>query len=506
MSKSHISTDSSKIKRSSLDEMGEALKGHLERHGASVFASGSHYLIEVKGGDEASQSWMREGNERAVGEEGGAVRLVYRMMSGVLKKHTKTTFPWTTFCFRPSVLDLGEAGGLQSFLNLQAINNVSNTLWAMVRVHERPWELCVYVGRHIPDAEEVIEPQLRLPLSRSFKLKADGAVGSGGLFSDNPHIGKALQVAPIVADLNDDAEVSFTFTNISADAVTICELGGRDEEEEEVPLEGVALTGLAVGQVIQPSESVAVTARHVSDAADGVMGLAVGYVFGEGVDLDAEDFFGADEEVSVALQGEISRVLHAFLMQGHAYEMIRLAFSEPERLIELASDIVDISSLMAGSLNDIEEPTGERPSAILLNEPDFFGNSLGTVPFTLKTGRPAEHFEGQLSALSSEEIAERPVRLSELNLRFEGHPSAPEALSKFSAPRVATRGKGGKAKEEPKDPQVNLDLIYLGHLAFYNDLSTPDHAKMRSFFLNCVALASLIRAVPVKGEEPLEEL
>ena len=450
---------------------------------------------------------MREGNERAVGEEGGAVRVVYRMMGGVLKKHTKTTFPWTTFCFRPSVLDLGEAGGLQSFLNLQAINNVSNTLWAMVRVHERPWELCVYVGRHIPHVDDVVEPQLRLPLSRSFKLKADGALGSGGLFSDNPHIGKALQVSPLVVDLGDTSEVEITLTNISAEPLTVCELSGRDEEDEDKPLAGLEVTDLEVGQVIQPSASVRVRVRRVSDEADEVMGLAVGYVLGDGVDLNGEDFFGADEEVSVALQGELSRVLHAFLMQGHAYEMIRLAFSEPDRLIELASDIVDISALMAGSVNDLDELTGERPDSILLNEPDFFGNSLGTVPFTLKTGRPAEHFEGQRSELSKEEIAELPVRLSEQNLRFEGHPSAPELLTKFNAPRAVTRaGKGSKVKEEPKDPHVDLDLIYLGHLVFYNGLTTPDHAKMRGFFLNCVALASLIRAVPVQSEEPAEEL
>jgi len=505
-----MSTDNSKSRRSSLEEMGEALKRHLERYGASVFVGGSnHYLITLKEGDEARDAWAREGNARSVGEDGGAVRVVYRMMGGVYKKDAKTTFPWTSFCFRPAVMDLGEGGGAQSFLNLQAINNVSNALWAMVRVHDNPCELCVYVGRHIPHVEEVIEPQLRLPLTRSFKLKADGALGAGGLFSDNPHIGKALQVSPLAVDLGATETAALTLKNISAEPVTVCELGGRGEGGEELPLDGVAVSGVAVGDVLAPGEERAVEVRRASSAADEALSLAVGYAFGDEVDLEAEGFLGADEEVSAALQGEEQRVLHAFLAQGHAYDLIRLAFAEPRRLMELSSELVDITQLFASDSQgeaDLEEPEPRQHDSILLNAPDFFGNSVGTVPFTLKTGRPAEQFAGQLSALSGEEVAAQAVRLTEQNLVFEGQPAAPAALVKFAAPRAASGARKGQGRgAAPAEPQVNLDLVYLGHLLFYNDLSTPDHAKMRDFFLNCVGLASLIRAVPVQSVAPVEE-
>lgn len=494
-----------------LRAMGESIKAHLDSHGAQLFKGGSHYLISIKDGTDASDAWAHQmRNSRGAGLDED-VRIVSRMMGGVLKKHQKELYPWTTFSFHPSQIDLGDDKAY-SFLNLQAMNNISSTLWAMVRVHDtgdkkRPLELCCYVGRNIPSLDAVVEPQLRIPLMFNFKLKADGMEGPSALFCDNAYLSNTLQTTPSVVDfgeLDDGATLNFEVKNVGDEEVSIIELVGRDFEDDICELDGLSIDGLSVGQKLQPGDSVTFSVTRDSDACDDLAKLSIGYLFGEADEEDEEPL--PDEESLVSLQGEEERMLHTFLYQGQAYELLKRALLNPESIIEMTADPVDLSELVEGdfSLSYEEEEREEsdlenETVSILLNEPDFAGGSVGTIAMHLKSTRPAEDFEAQLRA---EDLDDPMLKLSSETLTLDGLSAIPVSLCE---PFAKGRKRSTKAKDAQEDQQHTLDLIYLGHLVFYNNLQTPDQGKLRNFILNCVALASLIRAVPVVEVAPPEE-
>jgi len=488
-----------------LRAMGESIKAHLDSHGAQLFKSGSHYLISIKDGAEASEAWAHQTrNPRGSGLDED-VRIVSRMMGGVLKKHQKELYPWTTFSFRPSQIDLGEDKAY-SFLNLQAMNNISSTLWAMVRVHDtgdkkRPLELCCYVGRNIPSLDAVVEPQLRIPLMFNFKLKADGMEGPSALFSDNAYLSNTLQTTPSVVDfgeLSDGDSVSFELKNVGDEEVSVIELVGRDFDDDICELDGLTVTGLSVGQKVAPGATISFDVTREGESCEELEKLSIGYIFGE-VDEEDEDPL-PDEESLVSLQGEEERILHTFLYQGQAYELLKRALLNPESIIEMTADPVDLTELVDGELPSEASDEESSPASILLNEPDLTGGSVGTIGMNLKSSRPEEDFRAQLRADGATEPA---LSLSSETLSLDGNSAIPAPLS-------ATPTKGRKKTKKQLEAEANqqtlsLDLIYLGHLVFYNNLQTPDQGKLRNFILNCVALASLIRAVPVMEVAPLEE-
>jgi len=489
-----------------LRAMGQSIKAHLDSHGAQLFKSGSHYLISIKDGEEASEAWARQLRDpRASSDQD--VRVVSRMMGGVLKKHQKELYPWTTFSFKPSQIDLGD-DKTYSFLNLQAMNNISNTLWAMVRVHDtgdrkRPLELCCYVGRNIPGLDAVVEPQLRVPLMHQFKLKADGVEGAGALFSDNAYLSNTLQATPSVVDfgaLNDGDSLSFELKNVGEEEVSVIELIGRDFEDDICELTGLTVEGLSVGQTVKPGDVIEFSVTRESEDCEELAKLSIGYLFGEADEDDDEPL--PDEECLVSLQGEEERQLHSFLYQGQAFELLKRALLNPESIIEMTSDPVDLNELVDGELPLGLEAEDEEPASILLNEPDLAGGSVGTIALTLKTSRGEADFSAQLRP---DDADDPQLKLSAETLTLDGASSIPSALS---APvvkgrkRAAQRSGAGLGAESK---ELTLDLIYLGHLVFYNNLQTPDQGKLRNFILNCVALASLIRAVPVVEVAPPEE-
>lgn len=489
-----------------LRAMGESIKAHLDSHGAQLFKSGSHYLISIKDGEEAAEAWarqMRDPRGAGIDED---VRIVSRMMGGVLKKHQKELYPWTTFSFRPSQIDLGDDKAY-SFLNLQAMNNISSTLWAMVRVHDtgdkkRPLELCCYVGRNIPSLDAVVEPQLRIPLMFNFKLKADGMEGPSALFSDNAYLSNTLQTTPSVVDfgeLNHGDSLSFELKNVGDEEVSVIELVGRNFDDDICELIGLEVEGLSVGQTMAPGQALTFKVTRVSDEFDELEKLSIGYLFGEPSEDDEEPI--PDEESLVSLQGEEERILHTFLYQGQAYELLKRALLNPESIIEMTADPVDLSELVEGELPlQIERVDSEQPASILLNEPDLAGGSVGTIAMSLKSSRPELDFGAQLRGPDASDPA---LKLSSETLSLDGFSAIPSALS-----ATPTKGRKKTKKQleiEANLQSLNLDLIYLGHLVFYNNLQTPDQGKLRNFILNCVALASLIRAVPVMEVAPPEE-
>ena len=68
--------------------------------------------------------------------------------------------------------------------------------------------------------------------------------------------------------------------------------------------------------------------------------------------------------------------------------------------------------------------------------------------------------------------------------------------------------RGRKASNTAALHSVILEPIYLGKLSLYNELTTLDYGQARSFILNCVAIASLIRSLNTKQEarDQLDEL
>jgi hypothetical protein len=70
-----------------------------------------------------------------------------------------------------------------------------------------------------------------------------------------------------------------------------------------------------------------------------------------------------------------------------------------------------------------------------------------------------------------------------------------------------TDNKTNKSKKAAKAPYqpVKIEMIYLGKMDFYNELSVVDHRRAYNFILNCVALSSLVRGLTAKLDQPEPE-
>jgi hypothetical protein len=460
-----------------------------------MFTSGQHYLIDVYQGAEAKAAWRGETVDQGSGSLDQHVRLVHRMMSGVIQKQQKKLFPWTTFCFKPAAVAVEGTTEQSSFLNLHAVRSISRKLWAMVRVHyspnsKRPPELCCYVDRHIPALDVVVEPQIRIPLRSSVKLAADergGVALPGGLFSDNTNLGKPLQAQPQFVDISEsNEEIRCTLTNSSSEPVTICEVVVCDYHEEEVEFEDeLELKGVEEGQVIQPGASLEVTFKGKSDELSSLDALTVGYALGTSEDLDEDDDeLMTEEELIIKLQGEDTRVCHISLMQGEAYDVLKSALLEPEQFIsELGEDLAHKTFTQS---DEIMSETREGPSSLLLNSADLDGGSIGTLTLSIETSRPLEEFGALVSDDQSDE-----AELSSKHFTFGPHCAIPAQL-------VEKKKSKGRKSKISETHNVLLELIYLGKISLYNGLTTIDHNRARSFLLNCVAGASLIRCLDPK--------
>lgn len=490
----------SSVTQDELNRIGESLKLALEKTPQELFSEGQHYLIDLYQGDEAAEAWSRETSTQSSAEVGDHVRLVYRMMSGVIQRQQKALFPWTTFSFKPASVE--GLSGQRSFLNLQAMRSVSRRLWAMVRVHypqdsKRPPELCCYVGRHIPALDVTIEPQLRIPLRHAVKLAVDERTGvalPSALFSDNTNLGKPLQSTPQFVDVVEggDEGVQVTLTNASSEAVTICEVVVCDYDDEEIELgEGVEVIGLEEGQELPPNSSTVVTLKGGSDYRDTLDSFLVGYALGTASDLDDDDDeLMTEEELVIKLQGEDTRSCHFFLTQGEAYDLVKQALLAPEHFIESLGSDLAVESLVS---HDEVDVTAQSGSSLLLNSADLDGGSIGTLSLTLKTQRDIEHFSPLLSTEQDDDSD-----LTGDHFTFGERSALPVGYVENK------KNKSKKAASKPKE-SVKIDLIYLGKMSFYNQLSMVDHRRANNFLLNCVALASLIRGLTAKLNDAPEE-
>lgn len=485
---------SSTVTQEELNRIGECLKLALEQNPNELLEGGQHYLIDLYQGDEAADAWRRESSQQGGSEPMERARLVYRMMSGVVQKQQKTLFPWTTFCFKPAAVE--GASGHQSFLNLQAMRSVSRRLWAMVRVHypqdsKRPPELCCYVGRHIPALDVTIEPQLRIPLRAAIKLAVDernGIALPSALFSDNTNLGKPMQSTPQFVDVIEAGEegVTITLSNASSEAVTICEVAVCDYDEEEIELgEGVEVEGAEGGVVIPPRGSIKVKLSARADVRDTLDSLIIGYARGTEEDLDEDDDeLMTEEELVVKLQGEDTRTSHFFLAQGSSYDLLKQALLEPETFINSLGEDLAAESLV--NMDIAGEITAASGGSLLLNSADLDGGSIGTVSLCFESQRASEDFTAMMSADQDEESD-----LTGDHFTFGERSALPIGF---------TENKVNKSKKAINAPyqSVKVELIYLGKMDFYNELSVVDHRRAYNFILNCVALASLVRGLTAK--------
>ena len=483
------------VTQAELNLIGECLQASLENYADRMFTSGQHYLIDVYQGAEAKAAWRGETVDHGAGGLDHHVRLVHRMMSGVLQKQQKKLFPWTTFCFKPSSVSMEGTTEQSSFLNLHAVRSISRKLWAMVRVHyspnsKRPPELCCYVDRHIPALDAIVEPQIRIPLRSSVKLAADergGVALPGALFSDNTNLGKPLQAHPQFVDISETKdEIKCILTNSTTEPVTICEVVVCDYNEEEVDFEDeLEIRGVEEGQIVQPGASVEVTFKGKSEELSSLDALTVGYALGTTEDLDDDDDeLMTEEELIIKLQGEDTRICHISLMQGAAYEVLKKALLEPEQFIsELGEDLAHKTFAQA---DDLLSDTRQSPSSLLLNSADLDGGSIGTLTLSVETARALEEFGSILSQDQSEE-----AELSGKHFTFGPHSAIPAQL-------IEKKSKSRKSSSANHSQNALLELIYLGKIALYNGLTTLDHNRARSFLLNCVAAASLIRCLDAR--------
>jgi hypothetical protein len=483
--------------------MGETLKSYLESYGANLFTKSSHYLVEVKDEDEALKAWSRQVRDPIATMNRETVRVIDRKMAGVLKRQENQLFKWTAFCFRPARMQMPD-GSLLSFLNLRGLKSISNTLWALVRVHEagerQPLELCCYVGRDIPPPTEAIEPQLRIPLQHNVKLTADGGLSAGALFSDNTSLSHALQVTPATVDMfevEDGAELSFTLHNVSDEDLTVMAISGRDFDDEPQELTGASVEGLKVGDVIPVGGSHTFSLRRESAEVEDLVKLSIGYLFGEpDEDVEEGEF---DEEAMIELQGEDQRQLHTFLFQGELYEVMRRALQQPSEVLKESDSRVDLSELVEGDVMEddaeLETQADADQTTLLLNEVDLAGGSLGTIPLRFSTTRDEETFSAQ-AALNPDD--EPLVSLQMKTLTFEGECALSSAFVTAPAKR---KSRAKKAPQLEEREQV-IEPIYLGSLIFYNRLESPDQDKLRDFILNCVAISALKRAIDLSTERP----
>ena len=89
MNTSSTQTPSSSITQNEFNLIGECLQSTLEYYANQLFTSGQHYLVDVHEGPEARRAWAGETIDQSSGGADEPVRLVYRMMSGVIQKQQK---------------------------------------------------------------------------------------------------------------------------------------------------------------------------------------------------------------------------------------------------------------------------------------------------------------------------------------------------------------------------------------------------------------------------------
>jgi hypothetical protein len=485
----------SSVTMPSLQVASQSIKKFLEQRIELILQGDEHYLIDVKEGDEAHQAWREETLDDKMKSDASAVRLISRMMTGVVQKRKNELFPWFTFCFKPAMIDEGDGTG-SAFLNLKAVKNISPRLWGMVRIHQpndekRSAELCVHVTRNLPLLDEVVDPQLRIPFKNHTKLQKDERVKSlvpNAFFSDNMNLGSPLQIQPSainIAHIEDGNVESFVIHHQGDDNLTICEISLLDFEGESIALTGVEISGIQEGQVIKAGKKVKVKVKRLDDTIEEAAFLQMDYFTGVKEDLDEDDEMMADEELMLNLQGSEEWNYHIFLSQGEAFNLLKEALLNPDNVLEQKIQEVNLHQLIEGKPNQnyVNDEVGddeEEPPILMLNEADFDTGTLGTVSLCIKSNRPNEDFEHMLSEDDESEIDEAAFTFADSAIISEGF-------------KTSSKTKSTKGKKSKKPNKVNLDLIYLGQLKFYNHLRTIDQLKFKDFLLNCIAAASLVR-------------
>lgn len=490
MNASRLTGTSSSVTQEELNLIGECLKKSLEHNPEQIFTRGQHYLVDVYEGAEARKNWEGEMLKDRLSDESNHTRVIYRMMSGVIQKQQKNLYPWTTFSFKPAAID--GASGQHSFLNLQLVRSISRKLWAMVRVHhpmdsKRPPELCCYVDRHIPSLDVIIEPQIRIPLKATMKLGVDernGIALPAALFSDNPSLGKPLQASPQFADvMESEGPTELKLTNSSEEPITVCEIALLDFDEDDIDTdEDVKLSGIEEGQVIKSGESITVSISGSSETLSQADCLIIGYARGTSDDLDEDDDeLMTEEELNIKLQGEDTRTCHISLAQGEAYELLKRALLTPTDFISNLGEDLANDQFISG--DEDQELEYDSSASLMLNSADLDGGSIGTLTLKFKSLRPLEDFAG----LSAESQEIDPDLYGD-HFTFGGRSAIPSGLTE---PKRASRSKSAR----PQTNSISLEVIYLGRIALYNQLSTLDNGRARDFILNCVGVASLLRTL-----------
>jgi hypothetical protein len=204
----------------------------------------------------------------------------------------------------------------------------------------------------------------------------------------------------------------------------------------------------------------------------------------------------ADEELVLNLQGSEEWNYHIFLSQGEAFNLLKEALLNPDSVLEQKIQEVNLDQLIEGKPNqnyvDDHVADDEEPPMLMLNEADFDTGTLGTVSLCIKSHRPNEDFEHMLSEDEESEIDEAAFTFADSLIISEGF-------------RTSSKAKGTKGKKSKKPSKVNLDLIYLGQLKFYNHLRTIDQLKFKDFLLNSVAAASLVRILKQRKQLQVDD-
>ena len=362
----------------------------------------------------------------------------------------------------------------------------------MVRVHypsdsKRPPELCCYVDRHIPSLDVTIEPQIRIPLRSTIKLAVDersGVALPAALFSDNPSLGKPLQASPQFVDVMESETPSdMKLSNTSDEPITVCEVVLLDFDEEDIDIDdGISLSGLKEGQVVQPGESISISLSGNTETLSQADCLLIGYARGTNEDLDEDDDeLMTEEELTIKLQGEDTRTCHISLAQGEDYNLLKRALLNPADFISNLGEDLANDQFISG--DEDQELDFDSTASLMLNSADLDGGSVGTLTLKINTARPLEDFDG----LSAEDQSQDPDLYGD-HFTFGGLSAIPSGLTE---PKRASRAKTARPSRHP----VNLEVIYLGRIALYNQLSTLDHGRARDFILNCIGVASLLRTL-----------
>ena len=466
-----------------LTKIAEYLKQTLEETPETLLQGGEHYLIKVKDSMEARDAWNRQSSSATVLKGNSSIQIISRPIQGT-SKDAKTLYPWAAFPFQPSSIDMGDSAS--SFLNLKAVKSASNTLWGMLRVHESRGnlELCCYVGRHLPLVNEVVDPQLRIPLKQRSATKEPLPF----LFSDNPNLGSSLQGSPKVIDIMADAaqtEFKIHLENLSDEVISICEIVGRDIEGEEVDVEGLEVHGLTVRQEIKSGKSVDFTLRVTNTDAELPEQLVVSYLLGSAKDLDDEDLLG-DDEVTLNLFGESDGFCHVFMLADERYELLKKALLNPQNLIEELTHQEEVSSEVGF------RDTDDEADKLMLNDADLLGGSIGTVAMkAVISSKYTESLEAGQFIHTPPEEDDDVTALDERAFTCLGKP-----VIWHPAKAELSKSKRGKYKNQ----SVTIDTIYLGHMLFYNQYNIANRERVGEFLLNCVAVASLLRTLDEKSK------